>query len=409
MTPHRIAAAHPDLINAGRQITFVLSFAGHLDHHAVKNALRALLEVEPILGCRLVGEGRKAYWERRDDINSLELITIEEGPVQDDAVKRFAARRDSKSQPVQALLIRNEGGDALCISISHAVTDAAGAKELLPVLSELYTRYLAEPDFWPLQGGYSDRGSWQLIDSAGLIETIGTIPAASPPEPVFRGPVGAGGPGGGTAGDEPGKPGGAIAMQVIGPDRFPAIREAADSRGATLTDVLLAAFFRALCNTLHPTEEVPLPLEVSVDMRYLLPEEDDRRIANLSGAEFPSFVWIPDEQFRTTLTRSKEQMDSFTAGYPGLAFILHTLIATEAALIQPEDAFIPRLEYHDLTGEDGLVFGDIPVSGAYVLCHGEGPVLCASVFQESLTLAASFPGDSREIVENIVRQLDHFP
>ncbi|NYT17205.1 MAG: hypothetical protein GKC06_04255, partial [Methanomicrobiales archaeon] len=404
MTPHRIAAAHQDLMNAGRQITLVLSFTGHLDHHAVKNALRALLEVEPVLGCRLVGEGKKASWERREDLSSLDLLTVEEESAPDDAVKRFP-----DDQLVQGLLVRGEEGDTLCISVSHAVTDVTGARDLIPALADLYTRYRAEPDFWPLQGGYSDRGSWQLIDSAGLIETIGTIPAASPPEPVFRGPVGAVRPAGETTGDEPGRPGGAIAMQVIGPERFRAIREAADSRGATMTDVLLTAFFRALCRTLHPPEEVPLPLEVSVNMRYLLPEEEFRRIANLSSAVFPALAWIPDEQFRTTLTRAKEQMDDFNSGYPGLPFILHTSVATGAALRQPEDAFIPRLEYHDLSGESNLVFGDIPVSSAYLLCHGEGPVLCASVFRDILTLAAGFPGGSREIVDAIVRELDHLP
>lgn len=198
-------------------------------------------------------------------------------------------------------------------------------------------------------------------------------------------------------------------MQVIGPERFRAIQEAADSRGATMTDVLLTAFFRALCRILHPPEEVPLPLEVSVDMRYLLPEEEFRRIANLSSAVFPALAWIPDEQFRTTLTRAKEQMDGFNSGYPGLAFILHTSVATEEALRQPEDAFIPRLEYRDLSGESDLVFGDIPVSGAYLLCHGEGPVFCASAFRDILTLAAGFPGGSREIVDAIVRELDHLP
>lgn len=211
------------------------------------------------------------------------------------------------------------------------------------------------------------------------------------------------------AGEGSGRPGGDIAIQVLGPERIRAIREAADSRGAALTDVLLAAFFRALCRTLHPPADLPLPLEVSVDMRYLLPEEDDRRIANLSSAEFPAFAWIPDEQFRTTLTRAKEQLDRFNAGYPGLPLILHTLVAGEGVLEQPEDAFIPLLEYHDLTRDGDLMFGDTPLSGACLIFHGEGPVLCASTFRDTLTLAASFPGGSRDIVEAVVRELDHFP
>jgi NRPS condensation-like uncharacterized protein len=422
MTHHRIPAAPLDLFNAGRQITMVLSFTGHLDCHAVKNALRALLEVEPVLGCRLVGEGRKASWERRNDLNSLTLLTVKEGPVPDDAVKQFVTRTDREDSLVQALLLRNEDTDTLCICVSHAATDIAGAKNLLPVLSELYTRYLTEPDFWPLQGVYSNRGSWQLFNSAGLIETLSTIPAVSPPEPVFRfpGPAGAGEPAGGTAGAgrepwrEQGMSGGAIAMQVIGPERFRAIREAADSRGATLTDVLLTAFFRALCRTLHPPPEVPLPLQVSVDMRYLLPEEDNHRIANLSSAVFPVLAWIPDEQFRTTLTRAMEQMNSFTSGYPGLAGILHSSFAADfrSAGKEPEDVFIPRLEDTGIIDEKGLRFGDIPVSGAYLLCPalaGEGPVLCASIFRDTLTLAASFPRGSTEIVDGIVRELDHFP
>jgi NRPS condensation-like uncharacterized protein len=406
MTPHRIAAAPQDLVNAGRQITMVLSFTGRLDPTAMKNALRALLEVEPILGCRLAGEGRQATWERRDDLNSLRLLTIEPGPVPDDAVKLFAPFTDPEGPPVQGLLVRNEGSDTLCISVSHAVTDAAGAKELLPVLSELYTRYLAEPDFWPLQGAYSDRGYWQLFNSAGLIETLSTIPAASPPEPRFRFPEPAGGA----------EPGGKmdIATQVIGPDRFRAIREAATSRGATLTDVLLTAFFRALCRTLHPPEEVPIPLQVSVDMRYLLPEEDNHRVANLCSAVFPVLAWIPDEQFRTTLTRAREQMDSFTSGYPGLAGILHSSIAADFGSAEKarEGVFIPRLEDTGMIDEKGLVFGDIPVSGAYLLCPakaGEGPVLCASTFRDSLTLAAGYQGGREQLMDAIVLELDHFP
>lgn len=393
---HRIPAANLDLLNAGRQITIVILFPGNLDHHAVKNALRALLEIEPILGCRLAGEGGKVTWERREDLNSLELLAVEDSGAPDDVVKRFATGTRPGDPLINALLIREETGDTLCIRISHAVTDVPGALETIPVLSELYARYQAEPDFWPLKGGYSDRGAWQIIDSAGLIETLATIPAARPPEPVFRGP----------AGEEPGQD---IAVRALGPERFRAIREAADSRGAGMTDVLLAAFFRALCRTLKPPEEVPLPLEVSMDMRYLLVDETIRRIANLSGAEFPVFTVIPDEQFRTTITRAKEQMDTFDSGYPGLAFILHTSVEAEEDLRQPEDAFIPRLEYQDLSGMDDLLFGDLPVSGAYILCHGEGLVLSASVSRDALTLAASFPGDSREIVEAMVSELDRFP
>lgn len=401
MTRHRIAAANLDLLNAGRQITIVLSFPGKLDHHAVKNALRGLLEVEPVLGCRMIREGKKVSWERREDLSSIDLLSVQEVPVPDNVVKRFATKARSDDPLVHALLIREHTGDTLCIRIGHAVTDVPGSLEIVPALSELYSRYLEEPDFWPLQGTYTNRGAWQLIDSAGIIETLGTIPATHPPESAFRGPVGAGGP----AGEEPGQD---IAVQVIGPERFQAIREAADSRAATMTDVLLAAFFRALCRILKPPEDVPLPLEVSVDMRYLLPDEAIRRIANLSGAEFPAFLRVPDEQFRTTLTRAKEQMDNFTSGYPGLAFVFHTSIADEDALEQPEDAFIPLLEYHVLSAPDDLLFGDLPVSGAYLLCHGGGPVLCASVFRNVLTLGASFPGDSREIADAILSELDQF-
>ncbi len=402
MTHDRIPATHLDLLNAGRQITIVLSFSGHLDHHALKNALRALLEVEPILGCRLAGEGRRTSWERREDLSSLDLLTVQETPLPDDAVKQFATKTLSDDLLVSALLIRGEPGDTLCVRVSHAVTDLPGALEIIPVLSELYSHYLDEPDFWALQGGYHDRGTWQIIDSAGLIETLGTLTAARPPEAVFRGPVGAGG----SAGEVPGQD---IAVQVIGPERFRSIREAADSRGATMTDVLLAAFFRTLCLALEPPEEVQLPLEISVDMRYLLPDGDIPRIANLSGAEFPAFPRIPDEQFRTTITRAKEQMDAFDSRYPGLAFILHTSFEAEEDLEQPGDAVIPRLEYQDMSGKDDLLFGDLPISGAYLLCHGKGPVLCATVSCGALSLAASFPGNSREIVEAMVSELKRFP
>jgi len=259
-----------------QQIHCVITFDGQLDARALRCALRALMHVEPELACRFSVRGGKAYWEHRDDIDQIEFLRVEYSQSPDVEVKQYAAMHmlAERDPLVQALLIRSDHGDTLCVKVNHMISDAAGVKKAVALLAELYTRYLADPDYQPPEGSFRERGgSWDLMKKAGLLRTLKGIPTGIPLFPKFQLPH-----------PEKDEEGGEYAIRIIGARQFRKIKSGSKERGATVNDVLLTAFFRSLCRTLHPPRDVPLPVQVSVDLGYLFEENEISPVCNLCGA-----------------------------------------------------------------------------------------------------------------------------
>ncbi len=397
-----IARAYVD-----QQIHCVVSFQGRLDLPALESALRTLVSVEPALGCRFVVQGGKAYWELREDPGEGGCLSIVSADTPGAAVQRFAAgeARAERDPLVQALLVRSDTGDTLCLKVNHVVSDAAGVKEIAGLLGDLYSRCLSDRDYRPLRGTFRERGPWRLLQRAGLWNLLRAVPSGMPAWPRFRLPC-----------RKQNRPGGAFALRTVGPDQFRQIRQRSKAAGATINDVLLAAFFRGLCRTLDPPQGVPLPVQVSMDMRYLLPEGEKCPICNLCGALFPALDWQPDEPFDATLARVKERMDRYKRVNQGLASMLFASGAmmlgyhtSEKLLLRgaPGERTYPLLSNIGIIDEKRLRFGDVPVSSAYFLSPimlGSSLMMVVSTFRETMTFSIGYnPGSlATECIEGLI-------
>jgi NRPS condensation-like uncharacterized protein len=107
-----------------------------------------------------------------------------------------------------------------------------------------------------------------------------------------------------------------MGIRHLGADRGKNIIGYAKQHGATLNDVLLTAYFRALFDIIEVIGEAPVPLQVSADLRRYNPQETGDLIANLSSAIFAAIPPDRHETFEQTLVKVKTVMDRLKGRSP---------------------------------------------------------------------------------------------
>ena len=224
---------------------FVIAFDGRFDDERLKQGVAATLAAVPVLGFRFV-EADAPYWERITPLDVQDLVCIhpsENG--EQDFQRVLTLLLDPKTSPPLRLdILRSARSDTLCISVHHAVMDAHG----LIVYAQLLAACYLDPDSW--RGKYpatrTDRSLAKLLLQFSEHERV---PVATPPQPlypewVFPAPAG-------------GVEQRAFAIRTLSPDRLPVIKNISHKLGATVNDVLIAAFFAALCDYIPRNPVVP--------------------------------------------------------------------------------------------------------------------------------------------------------
>jgi len=241
---------------------FVIAFDGCIDDERLNHAVAATLVMVPVLGFRFV-EADAPYWERITPLGVQDLVCVhpsENG--EQDFQKVLTLPLDPKTSPPLHLdILRSARSDTLCISVHHAAMDAHG----LIVYAQLLAACYRDPDSW--RGKYlttgPDRSLAKLLSQFSEHEHA---PVAKPPEPLhpewaFPAPVG-------------NVEQRAFAIRTLSPDRLPVIKDSSHKLGATVNDVLIAAFFSALCDYIHPEPDHTVPILVSIDLRRYLNGKD---------------------------------------------------------------------------------------------------------------------------------------
>jgi len=239
---------------------FVIAFDGQIDEMQLKHACAATLAVVPVLGCRFV-EADAPYWERITSFNADDLVRIHPSADRDlDLQKVLIAPIDpATSPPVRLDIIRSESRDTLCITVHHAAMDAHG----LIVYAQLLASCYRDPGAWRnYLSPCPDRSLAGILSRFSLQERV---PVITPPTPMYPGWAFPSGPGDGKNR--------AFAIRTLSQKRLHAIKNAARFNGATVNDLLLAGFFSALCDYIHPQPGLFLPIILSIDLRRYLNRE----------------------------------------------------------------------------------------------------------------------------------------
>jgi len=287
----------------------VIAFGGLIDERRLMEAAVSVLAEVPVLGSRFV-ECDAPYWEYVPETNRAALIRIHlSSDTYRDLPRVLAIPVDSAAGPQICLhLLRTNCSDTLCITVHHAAMDAHGLLACIRLLAECYRN--------------PDRKAAQQTEPAdrSLTTVLGGFPQAknlcdqTAPEDPPKGWAFPAMPGDGSTHD--------FAIRTLPAACLDAVKSAGKLQGATVNDILLAAYFQALCTTIRPPPGLPVPVMVSIDLRRYLNNphlvSQNNTICNQSVA-FPVMMKPDTQSGKEMIACARDAMQAHKSHNPGIA------------------------------------------------------------------------------------------
>jgi len=290
------------------QLHFLLRFESELDAAVLRKAVISSIEAVPILGTRYVAEGRRPCWQSLDRARFAEAFVV--ARTQPEFDELVTSRIDESTGPQIKVCLLDSGSPAVALTMNHMAGDAAAFKDYLYLLCRTYTGILADPGYEPvaIAGDRSMRGVLRRFGMGIKLKSLLSHSKENNRSGDHRFPLSEGG-------DV--RP--FILTRKLGRESLEAIHGYCTTRGATLNDAVLAAYYRCLFRSLALPCGAELRLPVMVDMRrYLDDGAKSGALANLSSTVITRLELRPEERFADTLARIKAEMDDKKGGDLGL-------------------------------------------------------------------------------------------
>lgn len=403
---------------ADQQLHIVIRFGGRIDAERMQRAMRLTMEREPVLGCRFEVRNNRAWFVRRSDLDELALCPVIETNDTQTELMAFATTAVLAEQDplIQGRIFRAPEGDTLVIKVNHVVADGAGAKEAAYLVADTYACLEQDPTYKPPLGKPGYRGQGHFLLRAGLANLYKAFPKQLKlAAPQFSLPF---------SGSE--ATGRRFALRHIAPEQVRALKAWGKARGATLNDVLLAAFYRTLVAMGSPAKETPLPIQVPIDMRAFLAKNQPQTICNLSSGLFPAPLLSAEDSYEQVLSKVVETMARWKSRRPGLtgAILMELAMAggyrnAQARFSQmvPIGSKVSPLLLSNLGILDAsrLAFGSAAVLDAIALTPimlGHGLMLGVSSYRDTLTLSIGYcqgliaETTIKDLLERVVSELN---
>lgn len=409
------------------QIGMVIRFSGRIQHALLEKSCRLSLDLVPVLGARFVPGWCTGTWQ---PINKQQFVLEQKIGIDPDDRKVlafFETPIDYLAGPqVKAVLYQGET-DTLCLNVSHFAADAAGVKAYATLLADIYTKLSANPGYRPPALTYTSRSLRQITEQFTLRQKLGIAGQvwkdimAQPPVPRPYTLPGRKAPNQRRV----------YIIHHINPDRYHHTLTWCRAHGATLNDVLMAAFFRAFHHVSEATGEKRFQnrahrLIVTADLRrYLPPDQAVNRICSLSG-------WVPvrlDQHPARTIDDSSlavsRMMTKKKQGYLGLGVLSAGAVGMKlsplcvstttgkvlAALAAAAGTVAPSFTNMGRVDPALLDFAGIGLEEAFLVPPVVYPPVfgCGvSGFKDTLTLSAGIcePGFQRQTVVDLFEAVD---
>ena len=386
---------------ADQQLCMVINLSGILDENVLAKAVRLTLDLEPVLGCRFVESDGSPFWERRGDLDQVNFCSVAETESPKQAISAFVNEAiNADVDPLVALRVfREKEADTVCIKMNHSACDAGGLKEYVWLLSDVYSM-LATCGRTSIQPNLGRRDQSQIFE---LTKNPKSLEMRGFPTPTWAFPQ--------KAGIER-----LHTFSTISKDQFKTIKQYATDKKATVNDLLLTGLYRTFFAINKITEDKPMILQVSIDLRRYLPSHKAEAICNLSGAIYIALERINGETFEGTLARVVAYMEKLKANFPGLesAAGLEYLFSQgftgmEKYLVQSAEIGKKYNVTFPLLSNFGVLydyhFGELQMTSGFIsspIMYQPGFMLGATTFNQEMTLSVGYCGQ-----ENI-RQVNIF-
>jgi NRPS condensation-like uncharacterized protein len=253
------------------------------------------MELQPVLGCRFDVVKEPPVWMPISQ--NVHWFSVIEADTWQEGYAAFLREKPMQEQ-MAVRLIKCPGQSALCLRLDHAAADGAGAKAYLKLLSRLYNARAAGENL--PENISQERAEGQVFAACGVSDYRMALRRESPVSVPFV-----------TFPYQNGEGKEVRYAWVTIP-----LAEIKTVPGCTINDLLLAACARAL--TYETDAEQSVVLNMTVDLRRYLKEEDMPAVCNLSGMEKVCFAVTQGEGFAETAVKAARETAAVKAGQPGL-------------------------------------------------------------------------------------------
>jgi NRPS condensation-like uncharacterized protein len=289
------------------QLHCLLRFERGLDLALLRQAVAASIAAVPILCSRYV-PGANPCWESIDPRACGQAFAVAQTVAE---LEQFLVSPVDESLGPQlrvcALAAQNF---ALAFKMNHMVCDAVGFKQYLYLLCESYSGLARDPRYHPATVA-GDRSFDGVLATFSLGAKLRSLFLSSERDNLageIQFPFSSGGS------TQP-----FFLTRALCPEKVVALKNLGRQRGATLNDVLLAAFYRGLFRQLNLPPGGVLQLPIMVDMRrYLGVGANCSSLTNLSSRVNTELEFRPGEPFSGTVSRVKAVMDERKKNHLGI-------------------------------------------------------------------------------------------
>lgn len=397
---------------ADQQLGVVLGFPDHLDPERLAKAVADLVASQPVLGCRFVSEGRRAWHE--GVAGAGEITRIEDQDPWERAVVEAGQPLARDAAHLAVTHVVGPAADVIGLRIDHTAADGQGAKSCAELLAAAYNGALESDP----RATATDRSWRRLRRAVGWPVLISAARHREDPRPTWGIP---------RAGDATGPR--HHDLLTLSAEKFSALKSWGREHHYTINDAVLGALYRAMFEMLSPREGDPMVVRVSFDQRRYLDRDDPMPAAcNLSSVEPVCIGRLAGERFGGTVARVASEMQRLKASAPGLGseMLLETLYrirgyaGTGRGMIegmrrgQQAGRTYPFLSNFGVLNPERLSFAELVPDHAAMLpvaAHPPFLMLGVSGFAGELTLSFGFaegevrPGVPTELLEAIEADL----
>jgi NRPS condensation-like uncharacterized protein len=402
------------------QLLFViLKFSDRINVECMRQAIWQLLEAYPLLACELDIGPRWPAWKKRENTGHLKRMIVRNEDADESRIAEYVSRtRESRSPTVHATLFRGPVTDTLCFEVDHTLADAAGAKDLVYAVADIY----AQLDRGRYQGiataRIGRRSHKPILRKFGLCRMLLSLAKWRAPGGTWKFPIP----------DPESGAGCAYSIRRLPPEAVGHLKRYCKRRKATINDVLVAALYCSLFDLDGSNAVGDQTIQITVDLRRYLTDKTQLRIANLSSSICVKLKGSPGDSFDETLSRTSKVLSKVKTDNPGIgamfALDLIFLIGFRGARKVLQSFFRssiqsgranPFLTNLGKIDDSRVDFGTVKVIDGYLLGPSllvPGLSISASSFKENLTISAGFRADekTRTLVERTLdRMVSYLP
>jgi NRPS condensation-like uncharacterized protein len=257
-------------------MTVCLELNGKIDVSRMTRSLQLVLDAIPLFRCRFVEHWWKPYWEEQPGRTAEDMVVAK--PYSDP--ERHL--QDLLEEPLESgisVMIWQGPTDMIGLKFDHRFGDFRAFVEFVNVLGEVYTRLCDDGDYVFPSCTSFPRDIRQLTRSLSFRKRIELFRS------FYRSTRSLKASGWWRLPTIPQRDGGfTYVHHTFNPQQVAQLEDYGYARGATPFQVLLAAYFIAMTETLPESDDV-LTVLVPVDLRRFLPNPEPFRWCNLVGNE----------------------------------------------------------------------------------------------------------------------------